>query len=205
MARKVFYSFHFKRDAWRAGQIRNSHALADEDEYGVIDSSEWEKIEKEGEEAIKRWINEQLKYTSVTVVLIGAETAEREWVDYEIRQSWSRGNGLIGVRIHNVKDQNGETDVMGPNPLDNIKLTDGTSLSAICKTYDWVVDNGRENLGKWVEEAFKNKEERGNDEALKPDEGQNLKTEATFASYKSNNNRGFAPRSPWSGDNVDNG
>lgn len=205
MARKVFYSFHFKRDAWRAGQVRNSNLLADEDEYGVIDSSEWEKIEKEGEEAIKRWINDQLQYTSVTVVLIGAETAERDWVDYEIRQSWNRGNGLVGVKIHNVKDQNGETDVMGPNPLDNIKLTDGTPLSVICKTYDWVADNGRENLGKWVEEAFKNKEDRGNDEVLKPDEGQDSKTEATFASYKSNNSKGFAPRSPWSGDNVDNG
>lgn len=153
-SRKVFFSFHFKRDAWRAGQVRNSDMLADEDEYGVIDAVEWEKIEREGDEAIKRWINDQLKYTSVTVVLIGVQTAERDWVDYELRRSWERGNGIVGVRIHNLKNQDGSTDTPGPNPLDNIKLVDGTPLSSIFKTYDWNVNDGRSNLGQWVEEAF---------------------------------------------------
>lgn len=154
MARKVFFSFHFKRDAWRAGQVRNCNLLADEDEYGFFDAAEWEKIEREGDTAIERWINDQLKYTSVTVVLIGAETSERDWVDHEIRKSWERGNGIVGVRIHNVKDQDSKTDVAGPNPLDNIHLDDGTPLSSICMTYDWVTDDGRTNLGSWVEDAF---------------------------------------------------
>jgi hypothetical protein len=154
MSRKVFFSFHFKRDAWRAGQIRNSDLLADEDEYGVIDSVEWEKLEREGDEAIKRWINDQLKHTSVTVVLIGAQTAERDWVDYEIRRSWERGNALVGLRVHNVKDQDRKTDIAGSNPLDHIRLKDGKALSSIFKTYDWVTDDGRTNLGEWVEEAF---------------------------------------------------
>lgn len=153
-ARKVFFSFHFKRDAWRAGQVRNSDMLADEDEYGVIDSVEWEKIEKAGDEAIKRWILDQLKYTSVTVVLIGAETSEREWVEFEIRESWKRGNALVGVRIHGIKNQDSQTDMPGSNPLDLIKFRDGAPLSSIFKTYDWNLNNGRENLGKWVEEAF---------------------------------------------------
>jgi len=154
MARKVFYSFHFKRDVWRAGQVRNSNVITDEDEYGVIDGVEWEKIEKEGDAAIERWINNQLKNTSVTVVLIGAKTAERDWVDYEIRKSWERGNGIVGVRIHGMKDQESKTDFPGTNPLDNISLTDGTRLSSIFKTYDWISNDGRSNLGKWVEEAF---------------------------------------------------
>ncbi|WP_289298305.1 TIR domain-containing protein [uncultured Reyranella sp.] len=154
MARKVFYSFHFKRDAWRAGQVRNSNMIANDDEYGVIDSVEWEKIERGGDAAIKRWINEQLEYTSVTVVLIGAETADREYVDYEIRRSWERGNALLGVRIHGVKNQDGETDNRGANPFDNVQLSDGTRLSQICKVYDWVADDGRANLGIWVEEAY---------------------------------------------------
>lgn len=154
MSRKVFFSFHFKRDAWRAGQVRNSDMLADEDEYGVIDAAAWEKIEKEGDDAIKRWINDQIKYTSVTVVLIGAETAERDWIDFEIRRSLERGNALMGVRIHQCKDQTGNTDTAGPNPLDQILLADGKPLSSIFRTYDWVDDNGRENLGHWVEDAY---------------------------------------------------
>jgi hypothetical protein len=154
MSRKVFFSFHFRRDAWRAGQIRNSGVLADEDEYGVIDSVAWEKIEREGKEAIKRWINDQMKYTSVTVVLIGAQTSDREWVEYEIEKSWERGNGLVGIRVHSVKDHVGETDTAGTNPLDEARLANGKTLSSIFRTYDWVSDDGRANLGRWVEEAF---------------------------------------------------
>jgi hypothetical protein len=154
MTRKVFYSFHFKRDAWRAAQVRNSNVIADEDEFGVIDSVEWQEIERQGDEAIERWINDQLMNTSVTVVLIGPETAERDWVDYEIRQSWKRGNALLGVRIHGLKNHDTETDIPGASPFVNVLLADGTPLSAVVKVYDWVKDNGRANLGAWVEDTF---------------------------------------------------
>src|ERR1039458_2564764 len=108
MARKVFFSFHFGKDSQRAAQVRNADMLADEDEYGVIDAVDWEKLEREGSESIKRWILSQLEGTSVTVVLIGAETADRPWVRYEIRKSWERGNALVGLKIHNVKNLKGE-------------------------------------------------------------------------------------------------
>lgn len=155
MARKVFFSFHYERDAWRAGQVRNSDLLANDDEYGFIDSVAWEEVKRKGDDAIKSWIKGQLGYTSVTVVLIGAETSSRPWVDYEIRESWSRGNGLVGVRIHNVKDQRGMTDTRGSNPFEGYSLDDGTPLATRVKVYDWVTDNGRDNLGQWIEEAAK--------------------------------------------------
>lgn len=202
MARKVFFSFHFKRDAWRAGQVRNSNLLSKEDRYGFIDGSDWEKLEREGEEAIMRWINDQLKYTSVTVVLIGTETAERDWVDYEIRQSWDRGNALLGVFIHNVEDENKKTDIKGPNPLDNVRFKDGKKLSDIFKTYDWVNDEGRENLGEWVEEAFKIRE-AGQDGGELANSAETPKTEAVFTNFHSGgDDRGFTPRSPWRDDNT---
>lgn len=155
MARKVFFSFHYERDAWRAGQVRNSDLLANDDEYGFIDSVAWEEIKRKGDDAVKNWIKGQLEYTSVTVVLIGAETSNRSWVDYEIRESWNRGNGLLGIRIHNMKDQRGLTDNRGASPFEGINLKNGTSLSSQVKIYDWVTDNGRDNLGRWVEEAAK--------------------------------------------------
>jgi len=155
MARKVFFSFHYERDAWRAGQVRNSNLLSEEEKYGFIDAVDWESIERQGQKAIERWISGQLKDTTVSVVLIGAETADRPWVRYEIVESWNRGNGIVGIWIQNIKDQDSQTDVKGRNPLDEIKLSDGTPLSSVCKTYDWVLNDGRNNLGKWVEEAFK--------------------------------------------------
>jgi hypothetical protein len=198
MARKTFFSFHYERDAWRAGQVRNSNLLADEDEYGFVDSVEWEKIERQGVEAIKRWIKFQLEYTSVTVVLIGAETSQRPWVDYEIRESWRRGNGLVGVWIHNVKDQNQKTDTQGANPLDLIKFSDGKPLSSVCKKYDWVLDDGRNNLGKWIEEAFQSREKLGEDKII-DNSGKSGHADAPTV-IKSSPAAGFVPRSPWCAD-----
>jgi hypothetical protein len=129
--------------------------LSEEEKYGFIDAVDWESIERQGQKAIERWISGQLKDTTVSVVLIGAETADRPWVRYEIVESWNRGNGIVGIWIQNIKDQDSQTDVKGRNPLDEIKLSDGTPLSSVCKTYDWVLNDGRNNLGKWVEEAFK--------------------------------------------------
>jgi len=196
MARKIFFSFHYERDAWRAGQVRNCNIVSDEDEYGFIDAAEWESIKKKGDAAIERWIDGQLKNTSVTAVLIGAETADREWVQHEIEKSWNRGNGIVGIRIHNIKDQDKKTDTFGRNPLDSFKLADGTLLSAVCKTYDWAVDDGRENLGKWADEAADIRAKYGADEKIVGAAEENR--QASKARVVSSSTVGFAPRSPWS-------
>lgn len=114
MARRVFFSFHFERDVWRTGQIRNSWVTkADRESAGFWDAADWEEIKKKGDEAIKNWIDKQLEGTSVTVVLIGAETSKRPYVDYEITRSHNRGNGLLGIYINRVKGPLGNTDIRG--------------------------------------------------------------------------------------------
>lgn len=157
MVRRVFFSFHYGRDAWRASQVRNSWVpKKNADAAGYVDAAEWEEVKQEGEQAIKDWIDNQLHGTSVTAVLIGNDTADRKYVKYEIEQSIRRGNGLVGIKIHNLKNRNRETDFAGSNPLDDfvIETTSGeTQLSKVFETYDWVRDDGRNNLGKWVEEA----------------------------------------------------
>ena len=103
MSKYVFFSFHYERDAWRAAQVRNCNMLPSDDQIGFIDAAEWESIKEKGDAAIERWIDEQSDGTSATAVLIGTETADREWVQHEILKSWNRGNALIGIRIHNIK------------------------------------------------------------------------------------------------------
>lgn len=159
MARRVFFSFHYERDVWRANIVRNSWVTKpDREEAGFIDAAEFEKLKKQGDEAVKRWINKQLEGTSVTVVLIGAETAKREWVNYEIKKSYEKGNGMLGIYINNIKDKDGRIDYKGKNPFDNFYIEkDGRKvyLSELYKTYDWVYDDGYYNLGDWVEKAAK--------------------------------------------------
>ena len=157
MARKVFFSFHFERDIWRTGQVRNCWITKpDRESAGYWDKVKWEQVQKEGDEAIKRWINNSLDGTSVTVVLIGAETSTRRWVTYEISQSHNRGNGMFGIYIHNIKNSLGQTDTRGKNPFETLHFTRNGQLiylSQLYPTYDWVNEGGYENLGKWVEQA----------------------------------------------------
>jgi hypothetical protein len=202
MARKIFFSFHYERDAWRAGQVRNCNVVSTEDEYGFIDAAEWESIKKKGDSAIQHWIDDQLKNTSVTALLIGAETADREWVQHEILKSWNRGNGIVGIRIHNIKDEDQKTDTAGRNPLDDYKLPDGTILSSVCKTYDWLINDGRKNLGTWADEAADIRAEYGTDDkiARRDDDKQASKA---LASATASASSGFAPRSPWCCDYVE--
>ena len=68
MARRVFFSFHYEKDIWRAFIVRNSWVTKGNFESaGFIDAVEFEKIKRQGDESIKRWINEQLEGTSVTI------------------------------------------------------------------------------------------------------------------------------------------
>jgi hypothetical protein len=202
MERRVFFSFHYERDAWRAGQVRNCNLLRTEDEYGFIDSVDWESLKRQGDEAVQRWIDGQMKYTSVSVVLIGAETAARPWVRHEIVQSWNRGNGIVGVRIHSIKNHERMTDVAGANPLDHFKLPDGTLLSSVCRTYDWVLNDGRCNLGTWVEDAFQARS-NGTDDKIVAVEEISVPATAGKLFRSASASAGFTPRSPWCADNVD--
>lgn len=110
MARRIFFSFHYDRDIWRANQVRNCNVVAGPDIAGFFDHSEYDEAKKKGEEGIQRMINRHLKNTSVTVVLIGRETAGRPWVRYEIKKSVEQNSGLLGIRIHHLKNQDGESD-----------------------------------------------------------------------------------------------
>ena len=121
MARRVFFSFHYKNDVWRANIVRNSWVTKDDKEAaGFVDAAEFEEVEKGGETAIKKWINKQLEGTSVTVVLIGSETSKREYVKFELQKSYEKGNGMLGIYIHQLKDKNGNTATKGSNQFGEI-------------------------------------------------------------------------------------
>ena len=159
MSRKVFFSFHYERDAQRAAIVRNHAVTKEHDEAtGYVDNAAWESIERQGDAAIKKWIGEQLSGTSVTVVLVGPETSSRRWVMYELQESYSKGNGVLAVTLHNIKDFAGKTDTAGDTTFGSLgkdKHGNEVYFFQVGKTYDWVNNNGFNNFGTWVEEAAK--------------------------------------------------
>lgn len=159
MARRVFFSFHYERDIWRANVVRN-HWLTkpDREAAGFWDASLWEEAKKKGSATIKRMIDDALIGTSVTAVLIGYESWQREWVKYEILKSHERGNGLFGVYIHEIKNNSGQSDPQGFNPFDEVKVTHGgvlVPLSRFYPSYRWVADDGYMSFSSWVDTAAK--------------------------------------------------
>lgn len=159
MARRVFFSFHYKPDNWRASQVRNMGVV---EGNPAVHDNEWEAITRAGDSAIQNWIDEQLSGKSCTVVLIGSQTAGRKWINYEITKTWNEGKGLVGVYIHNLKDASGNHATQGSNPFNGFTLKkDGiTRLSSIVKTYNppyyqstEVYDYIKTHIDAWVEEA----------------------------------------------------
>ena len=161
MARRVFFSFHYEEDINRSMVVRNSWVTQGKEVAGFIDKAEFEKVKKEGKEAVCRWIDKQLVGTSVTVVLIGKETLNRPFVQYEIRKSIERGNAIIGVYIHNIKDMITQKTSIKGNPHTIIGYYEGkipAYFDNVCDgIYDYSQNNGYSNLGIWIEEAAQKK------------------------------------------------
>jgi hypothetical protein len=145
MARNVYFSFHYEADSWRTNQVRNSWVTRGNGEAGFRDAADFEEIKKGGEPAISRWINRNLEGTSVTVVCVGEHTCERYWVREEIKRSIERGNGIIFIKIHDLKDN--EQNACPEGGMDFGEDIDVSNYPV----YNWKKDNGYENIGDWVE------------------------------------------------------
>ncbi|GLB30839.1 hypothetical protein LAD12857_27620 [Lacrimispora amygdalina] len=101
MAHKVFVSYHHANDQKQADHLRNTYG----NDNTLLDKSLDEAYEDMSDDEILAAIRtEHLKDSTVTIVLIGSETANRKWVDWEIYSSLrpygdrSR-NGLLGIYL----------------------------------------------------------------------------------------------------------
>ena len=134
MGRHVFYSFHFIPDVMRVSQVRGIGSL---EANRPAHDNDWHTVTSGQDPAIQRWILDQMNGRSCTVVLVGQDTANRKWINYEIVKSWNLRMGVVGIRIHGLKNMKGETSNMGGNPFDYITLGNmGMKLSSIVKCYN---------------------------------------------------------------------
>lgn len=112
MTRRIFISYQGD-DRMRAKGFRLLR-FNENVEVDFFDRHLLDPVQSRDPDYIKRCINEQMRGTSVTVVLIGSKTHQSEWVDYEIRRTIEEGKGLLGIRLK------GREDAITP-----ARLTDG--------------------------------------------------------------------------------
>lgn len=155
--RQIFYSFHYANDVFRVQQIRNIGALEDNK---PVSANDWETVRRGGDNAIQKWIEDNMKYRSCVVVLIGEKTAQRHWVKYEIEKAWQDGKGLLGIHINNLKDPKTGNCSKGSNPFDQFTFRDkdGKIKTIPCKTPSATdaYNDIKNNMESWVEEAIQN-------------------------------------------------
>lgn len=96
-------------------QIRNIPNITGSAAAGFQDASLWESS-KAKPETIRRMIRDGLQNTSVTVVFVTYGTKNRDYINYEINQSLSRGNGLVAIQIHHLNDPNNDDNRVGSIP-----------------------------------------------------------------------------------------
>jgi hypothetical protein len=157
VARRVFTSFHYIPDNWRANQVRNMGKI---EGNAVVSANQWEEVANGGDKAIEEWIDDNMSGKSCVIVFVGEKTAGRKWINYEIKKAWAENRGIVGIHIHNLKDKSGSQTNKGRNPFDGFTVNN-ISLSSIVKCYDppyststKVYSYIEENLEDWIEEAI---------------------------------------------------
>ena len=153
--RQVFYSFHYKNDVMRAAQIRNIGAI---EGNTPVSANEWEEVIKKGDAAIKKWIDDNMRNRSCVIVLVGSETANRDWIKYEIEKAWKDEKGIFGIYIHNVKCPNNGKSAQGVNPFEQIPVTKGKGIKCYNPSSFDAYNDIRNNIEKWIEDAIKEQE-----------------------------------------------
>lgn len=156
MSHKVFVSYHHKND-WIY-----------KDEFDIIFSNVIiSKSVDDGDidpnlpdDTIRQKIrDEYLRDSTVTVVLIGAETWKRKHVEWEIASSirqtlHSSRSGLLGILLpsyhtyHNVENGKYNHNTIPPRLSDNIKC-------GFAKIYDW--SNNPPLISRWIDDAYDNR------------------------------------------------
>jgi hypothetical protein len=109
MIKNVFVSHHHKDDASVDGltsmvsnkgyDFRNSSIRAKPENQARLDQK------KVSDRTIERLLRMKMRWAGQVIVVIGKETHERPWVNWEIKVAHQMGKPIIGVYENGLKDQ----------------------------------------------------------------------------------------------------
>ncbi len=142
----------------------------------TFSDNDWETVRSKSEDAIEKWIKDQMKMRSCVVVLIGEHTQGRKWINYEIEQAWKTGKGIVGIYVHGLKDKDRKQALKGKNPFEDFCIdttfnyiarrnypadANEKNLARVIKAHDTpyltstnVYGYIEENIADWIEEAI---------------------------------------------------
>ena len=141
--RRIYFSFQYRGNLARVNAVRKLPNAVAYSAAGFDNPGLWNKTCRRGQAAVKQMIDSALANTTVTVVCIGQQSSANDiYVGYEIERSLARGNGIVGLHIHNLCDRQGRTAERSPPPP-------RIAMSGY-RVYDYA---GPERLAASIEEA----------------------------------------------------
>ncbi len=148
----VLFIYDYIRDYDRAKIVYE--ALRADDSiviHGLFDNENHDYLHDH--EKFRYWIYRQHIFTTVSLVLIGRDTAKNPDVQFALRESFKHNNDFTGVTIHNI-EIDGIRDYRGLNPMVNNSFTvpGGIDVSVFGRydIYDWMYDDGKKEIVHWI-------------------------------------------------------
>jgi hypothetical protein len=118
--RRIFVSYHHGGDQW----YYNEFSRAFHDTYeAVFDNSLERQIDSDNTAYVMRRIRDNyITGTSCTVVLIGGQTHQRKYVDWEIKATLDKQHGLLGIVLPS-HSRNAEGKIIVPDRFQSNVVT----------------------------------------------------------------------------------
>ncbi len=143
MVHKVFVSYYHDNDQTKADYLRTHYG----ENNTLLDRSLSEAYEGMDDDEILAHIRtEHLKDSTVTIVLIGSETAKRKWIDWEIYSS---------LRPYGPRTRNGLLGIFLPTAGEIPERLKDNINSGYAVTMKW--ENISWQLERKIDEAFNNR------------------------------------------------
>ena len=145
----IFISYHYDSDNQIAREITE---IINTDKINVF-SVVRENEKKKDDEIIKNWVDEEIKKTRITILLISEKTFDRKYVSYELSKSLLNGNTVIPILIDS------EENAFNKDSINLVKKKLDKELSGRkLKIRKWFQENGKENILRWLNEALEKEE-----------------------------------------------
>ena len=140
---KVFLSYYYEPDNKIAKEITEK---INNDKTNLFTIVQEKTMERNDPEAIKNWVDQEIKKTKYTILLISEKTFEREYVSYEIQKSKDNGNTVIPILIDYENSKFVEVEK---------KITEKLKDLNCANVRWWFRDNGSKNILEWLNETLR--------------------------------------------------
>jgi hypothetical protein len=154
MAIKVFFTFHYEQELWRARIIRQAWIDQGGQALGFWDEAAWQRARSS--ERHLALIDQAVHDAEVTAVLITRGTSDQGYIQYAVCKSHQTGKGLLAIYMHNIPDAQGTKALIGDTHFGEIERDANGNRVFFWQrypTYRWVIEDGPQNLRPWIDHA----------------------------------------------------